>query len=297
MSRPNIIFDSQVLNAIQLCGYKLWLEFEKHYRPDTVATPFEEGDLLHKMLEMYYLAVKEHGVALLYSNEEFKSFIEKVIAFGEEYALTNKDLTPEETSAVLYQFQEYTEHYRMDGLTVLEVEKPFIINLYEGEELGIYYTGKKDLVANDPEFGIVDIDHKKAARTQRPSSLSNQFTGYAYSNNYGVEVPYVIVNKVGFQKTLSREERFRRYPLPYSKDQLERWKNNTIYWGKQYAFYIENDTWPENRTSCDKYAGCIFQPHCESVTEEARQHLLNTRFVIGEPWDVTAVLKKETSNG
>lgn len=289
--KKNIIFDGSILNEVQLCAARAQFSHELNLRPaEGPATPLEEGDLLHHILENYYNGIKNKGVELLYDNSSFDAFIEQCVSDGETYAV-NKNLLPQEVSTVIYQFQEYVKHYRMDGLTIKEVERPFIVPVYEDDEITISYTGKIDLIGDAPNFGTSIIDHKKSSRTQVPSSLSNQFTGYSFATG----IRMVIVNKIGFQKTLSPEDRFKRYPIFYTDNQIERWKKNTIWWGLQYAFYIENDTWPENRTSCDKYAGCIFTPICEASTQEAREWIMTTRFITGEPWDVTKVLREENN--
>ena len=285
--KKNIIFDSQILNCVQLCAQRTQFEFELDLRPPTTPEPFEEGDLLHKMMEAYYLGIKEGGYDLLYSDENFKAHVEYCLELGEKHSVS-LDINSAEVAAVLYQFEKYTQHFRMDGWVPLEVERPYIVPVYDSEDLSIHYCGKIDLIANIPNFGNCVVDHKKAGRTQQPSALSNQFTGYSFAT----KLPNVWVNKVGFQKTLSEEQRFRRYPLFYTEDSIKRWVRNTIFWGQQYAFYLENDTWPENRTSCDKYSGCIFEPICLSATDEAREYLMRANFVKGDKWDPTAVLKK-----
>jgi hypothetical protein len=291
MKKNNIIFDGSILNEVSLCGQKYEFSHERNLRPvEGKATPLEEGDLLHHIFEKYYKAIRDRGVEIVYDNDKFKSLIDECVAFGEEYSL-EKNLTPDEASTVIFQFQEYAKHYRMDGVSVKVVEEPFITPLHEEEDLAIFYTGKIDLIGEVPNFGPCIMDHKKAARTQVPSSLSNQFTGYSFATG----IRLVMINKVGFQKTLAPEDRFKRYPLYYTESQIQRWKENTIWWGRQLAFYIENNTWPENRTSCDKYGGCIFSPICEAGTEEAREWIIKSRFVVGEPWDVTASLSEKSN--
>lgn len=286
--KKQLLFDATILNEVQLCGMRAYFGHELNLRPPTTAVPLEEGDLLHRMLEAYYIGVKDKGVELVYNNELYKSHIDSCISLGEQHSVT-QDLSPEEVSTVIYQFQEYTDHYRMDGVIPHEVERPFIKKLYEDEDLVIHLTGKIDLIAEVPNFGLSVIDHKKASRTQAPSSLSNQFTNYSWATG----IRTVHINKVGFQKTLSREERFRRYTIYYTEEQINRWVKNVIYWGQQYSFYLETNTWPENRTSCDKYAGCIYSSICEAGTDEAREWLIKTKYVVGERWDVSGVLKEK----
>lgn len=289
--RKNIIFDSQILNSVQLCAYKTELTFGKNLQPIQKAEPMEEGDLLHKMFEFYNSKLKENP-AIVYE-DSWENLVKEATELGGRYSV-ELSLNAAEVDSVIYQFTEYTKFTRMDGVKVLEVEKPFIIELYQDDQLGIYYTGKIDRYTETPNFGLVPRDYKKAAQNRRPSSLSNQFTGYAFATwPKDANIHYVIVDKVGFQKTLPPEERFRSYPLAYTMDMIDDWKENSIWWGKQYAYFLETGTWPKNRTSCDKYGGCIFEDICASATEEARLHKLNTEFIVGEKWDPTKVLRKK----
>lgn len=291
MSRKNVIFDSQILNTLQNCAYKTDLIFNKNFTTEHKAQPLEEGDLLHKMFEFYNLGIKEHGTDIIYDNEKFEKHVQVAIEFGEKAAL-EMELSTSDASEVIFQFEKYVNFTRMDGVKILEVERAFMIELYKDDDIGVYYTGKIDRLTDTPQYGIIPRDYKKAKRTEEPTSTSNQFTGYALATwPDGALNHTVMVDKVGFQKTLTPEDRFRSYPLTYSKMMIDEWKRDTIWWGRMYAYHIENDLWPRNRTACDKYAGCFFRPHCEALDKEQQVHVLKTHFVIGEPWDVTKHLK------
>lgn len=287
--KKNIIFDSTILNAVQLCAARSFFEFELNLRPLKTATPLEEGDLLHKMMEWWYTHHMEKGIDLVYDNDLYKKVKDEVISTGEEYSVT-KDLSAEESSDVIRHFDEYLDHYRMDGIITEFVERAFLCLLYEDDELRIGYAGKIDWGGTQPSHGKCNMDHKSSKRKTDALALSNQFTAYSYFT----QTPTLIVNKVGFQKTLDVTERMTRQPLLYPPFKLERWKNNTIWWGQQYAYYLDSGTFPENRTSCDKYGGCIYQPICDSSTEEGRKMAMSAHYVQGSPWDVTKIFRKET---
>src|SRR5688572_8744661 len=87
-NKRNIRFDSTILNSVQLCALRTKFYHVDNLRLPQTAVPLETGDLLHKMLEMYYLGVKEHGTALIYSDEDFKAHVEACIAFGEQYSVS-----------------------------------------------------------------------------------------------------------------------------------------------------------------------------------------------------------------
>lgn len=282
-AEKNVIFDATLLNELQLCAFRYNLSHELNLRLPEVAEPLEEGDLLHHMMESYYKRVAEN-TSIPQSN--FDETIEKVLEDGHEHSL-GLSLPPAQVEEVKYQFIEQAKHNRLDGIVPIEVERPFIITLYNDGELGIHYAGKIDLIAEVPQFGRCVIDHKSMRRSRDPLPLSNQFTGYAYATG----LDYVIVNKIGFQKTLKPHERFRRYPLFYTQHNKELWKADTIWWGQQLAYYLETNTWPRNRTSCDKYNGCMYVDICAASSLEAMEWAMKAKYIVGKAWDASAVLK------
>ena len=291
MSRKNIILDSQILNGIQLCPQRTDFQFNQDLQPPITSEPLESGGLLHVMMESYYHDVMMCGTEITYDNKNFQDSIERAILIGETH---NKDLNlpSEVTNEIIYQFKENISHHRMDGWKILEVEKAFISELYKDEELGIYLTGKIDVIAEVPNYGVVVVDHKSSRRSQEVEPLSNQFTLYSWATG----IKTVIINKVGFQKTIPPEKRFSRHPLFYTNEQIDRWCKNTIWWCKFYVFCLENDSWPENRTSCDKYGGCIYTPICRSATNEGMIAQISNNYIKGKKWNVTEVLMKKGKN-
>lgn len=289
--RENIILDSQILNSIQMCPLRTDLSFNKDLRPLITAEPLESGDLLHKMMESYYSDLMIGGTTITYDNERFKQAVDKAIGVGELHSV-ELSILPATVSEIIYQFAENIKYHRMDGWKILEVEKPLIKELYKDDNLGIFLSGKIDVIADIPRVGISVVDHKSSKRNQDPDPLSNQFSLYSWATG----LKYVLINRVGFQKTLTPEKRFVRQQLFYTTGQLQRWEQNTIWWAKFYYFCLKNNSWPENRTSCDKFGGCIFTDICSSATEEGRTQKMISNFIVGPKWDVTKILKRDEKN-
>jgi hypothetical protein len=243
------------------------------------------------MFEFYNLVLKEYKTEILYDNDKFPQLVKACCEYG-QWASVQLNITPTECSEVIYQFDAFVKHNRMDGVTILEVERPFIIELYKDDQFSVQYTGKIDRLTETPQFGIIPRDYKKAAQKRDPGRLSNQFMGYAIATNSD----FTFVDQVGFQKTLPPDKRFIEYQLHYNKFQKEEWKKNTIWWAKQLAFFLETNTWPENRMSCHQFFSCDFIPICDATDEEVRQHLIKTKFVIGDDWDPTSVLVRKEQN-
>lgn len=292
-----IALDSQILNTVQLCGRKVNFEFLQNWRPTEKAPALEKGDLMHRMLAHYYRARKE-------GRSDFPVVVDEAVEIA-RVAATEMELTDSDVDENVKQFKEYAVFYSNDGWRPLEVERPFSKVLYRREDeeiwrlsngtivtpntpdatkevlsegLQILYEGVIDLIADTPH-GIFVVDHKTASRRSTPTKLSNQFMGYSWATgSYNF-----IVNRIGFQKTLKVEERFQRPFLSYNKQILDEWAQNAIWWTKMLVHWIDTGFFPPNFTSCDKYAGCIFQKVCESIPE-VREFKLMTNFYVGEPW-------------
>lgn len=291
-----IALDSQILNGIQLCARKVNFEFLQNWRPTEKAEALEKGDLMHRMLAHYYRG-------RMANRTDISNVIDEAVEKA-RVASIDMDLSESTVDENIKQFKEYALFYQNDGWRPLEVERPFSKVLFRrddeviwrvgdvvateatpgaektvlSEGLQILYEGVIDLIADTPH-GIFVVDHKTASRRSTPSKLSNQFMGYSWATgsfNF-------VVNRIGFQKTLSAQERFQRPFLSYNKQILDEWAQNAIYWTKMLVHYIDTGFFPPNFTSCDKYAGCIFQKVCESIPE-VREFKLQANFYVGEPW-------------
>jgi hypothetical protein len=218
---------------------------------------------------------------------EFADIVRFAISAG-EYLAVKMDLEAAVSESVIYQFSEYCKYYQHDGWHPLAVEEVGSKVLYEDEDLKIIYNFKIDLIAEKGTI-LAPWDHKTASQRKEPTSVSNQFIGYCY----GLGVDYIVVNKIGFQKTLPPKERFQRFTLQITPQRIDEWVVNSIYWAKQYLACTEADYWPMNLTSCDKYSGCIYLRQICEVAPENRLYNLERDFKIGDEWDVANALEGE----
>lgn len=286
----NVIMDGSMLNNLQACPYKFWLNHELDLVANDKSVPLEEGDLLHHMYE-FFNTVKMRDPSIVYDELRFHSALADAISHGERHCV-EQNLTPSEADEVIYQFKAHVLHEQFNGERVLEVEKPFLITLYEDEDYRIHYAGKIDLIVDKPHFGVCVKDFKKKSRTSPPEPLSNQFTGYSYAT----KIKTVIVDEVGFQKSLEPQKRFKEFPVYYTDDQWEAWKVDTIWWGHMLIYHMEENRWPRNRTSCDKYNGCVYGKICNSSTEDGRASIMNGLYTKAPHWDPTSVLARKKIN-
>ena len=277
-----VAVDSQKLDSIQSCMYMYKLRFGSGQLAGLtpLQTPdyFERGGLLHDMLEEYY-KLKKYKSRWAQNNKTHADVIESCIIVGRTKA-TKMSLDIAEVETVIDTFRQYVEHWENDGWTnVVAVENVGAKELYDSEDLQIIYEFKIDLILQINGV-LVPVDHKSAKARRDPNYLANQFKGYCW----GLGVNNLLLNEIGFQKTVKAVEKFRRHTLSYSESALVEWIKNTVWWVKFAIGMIETETFPMNYTSCDKYSGCIYKDICKA-DPEVRDYKLKTMFE-DKKWDV-----------
>lgn len=277
-----VALDSQKLNMVQNCGYKYNLTFNRDLIPVHKVDFFEKGDLMHKMLEVYY-TMHMDATSRPCSPDEWSmnKAIEICEKAGEQHAI-GLDLGIEDVDENFRVFREYVEHYWGERIITKFVEQVGSKVLYEDSELVIIYDTKIDWGVEISNYSLMPADHKTSGRRGDTVAISNQFMGYCWMMN----VNNLMVNKIGFQKTVKPSEKFSRPIMSYPIGVIDNWRINAIYWVKEILRYEQINFWPQNFTSCDKYSGCIFRPVCEGAPE-SRDHKIAQLFEISEqPWDV-----------
>ena len=265
MTQKRIIaVDSQKLDAIQSCMFMYKLRFGSGIANTSGLQPlitpdyFERGGLLHDMLEQYYKLKKYRGRWA--RNKRNHADIVRVSINVGRYKASKMSLDIAEIETVIETFIQYTAHWENDGwYDIVAIENSGSKILYEDEETIILYESKVDLILNI-NGTLVPVDHKSAKSRRDPNQLSNQFKGYCWT----LGVNNLIVNEIGFQKTLKAVDKFRRHNLSFSESTLAEWVTNSVWWIKWAIAMIENESFPMNFTSCDKYSGCIFKKICEA---------------------------------
>lgn len=277
-----IVVDSQRLNTVSQCGYKYDLTFNKRLSLPEKGEALERGDLMHKMLQTYY-SMHQH-IDRWPNDFRMTKAIEICTRVGEFFAI-KMNLPLEEVDDTIRTFKDYVAYYWGEHLVTLAVEQVGSKVLYEDEKLVILYDAKIDWIVRMKNCPVIPVDHKTSKRRGETIALSNQFMGYCWM----LGVSNIMVNKIGLQRTLKPGEKFARPILSYPPSLIEAWRQNTIWWVKQIKQFEETGFFPQNFTSCDKYAGCIYRSVCEAPPE-TRVHTASQLFDIGEEWDVGARL-------
>lgn len=282
-----LVFDSQILNAIMNCHWYTYLTFIKNLRFNHSSEVMQRGSLIHDLFERYY-KIKKHYQD---NNKDFDvdfERIQEVLSDKAREIYPEHDYSTDEGEAILKAVQQNLERWRYDGLRIISVEEPFLVKIYENDELLAYLQGKIDLVAEPPNQPATPFDHKSRARKHDETTMNNQFIGYAFATNS----EFVCVNEVGLQKILAPEDKHRRQTLSIPKGFQDRWLRNTQAWIKELDFSLQNNYWPMkiNPYICAK---CVFQDVCKSQSDNEVERKLAIHFHEVEPWDVGKKLENE----
>ena len=281
--RINIVMDISSYDTFRTCEYKYFLRYIRNKHTAERAVPLDRGTLIHLAAETYY--------ELLKKNTPYQDAVNAALSAVRTAGTISTDLDIDDILNVIDVMEEYFDFWRVadQGFQIVEVEKPFVYLLHEAEDWRIYLSGKIDLIISDNQYTNLPMDHKSYSRSYPTGRMSNQFKNYVNALNSN----FLIVNKIGLQKTVKAHEKFKRVPLTYDHIYLDKWKKNVIATIDHYVQCAADEYWPMNETSCDKYnRQCEYYEVCDSSAEKAAEYKLMTLFIDGEPWDVTKNLKK-----
>ena len=276
-TRKRIILDATMLSTIMSCGRLTDFRFNHDLQSiDGKSPSIEMGSMVHAYLEKYYGLVSQgtnkkeaHGYGMIACDIYAKS----------SECQTSSD---EDKKLAIDTCDLYYEHYKNDSWVPLEVEVVKKAEVYQDDEICLIWSAKLDLIAENSS-GIVPIDHKTMKQRRPAMSLNNQFMGQCLL----MGTRYMIVNKIGFQKSLKPSERFTREAVNYTASRMLEWQSTILpYWAKIYMMYAESNYWPPNWTHCEnKFGFCQFKNVCES-DEGMREEVIGINFKVGEKWSI-----------
>lgn len=287
MAKVNIVMDMSQYDMFLLCPYrfrnryKLNLDLSGEHRNKAL----DRGTLIHIACETYYESLK--------TGAKYDYAVDSALMKMKAAFVTESDLDNNEASHLVDTMEEYFDYWRIadQSFEILGVEEAFMYLLHEDDDVRIYLAGKIDLRIRDNQYDNLPYDHKSFSRSGPVNNLSNQFKNYcvvAKSN-------YLIVNRIGLQRTLKPQDKFIRVPLSYNHLIFDAWKKNVITNIFHYLECEATNEWPTNETSCDKFnRRCEYYEVCEASGEEAKNYKLMNNYIQVEPWDVSKVLRKSS---
>ena len=286
----NIVLDTSMLDALQLCELKFHRRYNLRLVPPKKAVPLDRGDIIHVAHEEYWKVLRN-------TRDWVKAVDSAMVAFRVAAAkcdldiidpMRSKNITST-SSYIMDVLEQNFNFWKNEDLTyeIEAVEEPFTYELYKDDDMRILMMGKIDLVFSNRYHVGVPMDHKSIDRDYGVRDFQNQFPNYSIATGSNI----VIVNRIGLQQSLKPEEKFKRIPVSYDPLKHAQWRANTIKWVFRYWENVANNDWPENRTSCDKFNRlCEYYDVCNSSGDEAKEYKLNTFFEKDKPWDVGKAL-------
>jgi PD-(D/E)XK nuclease superfamily len=283
----NLVFDMTKYDLFRLCEARY--NFRHNLNIGLAGAKSERldrGSLVHVGCEVYFQALKEH--------KHYDDAVGMALSKIREAGVISTDLDNDVINRVIEVMEEYFDYWRIadQGYEIIAVEQPFMKLLFENDDIRLYLAGKIDLVTSDNQYINMPTDHKSYDRSYTLGRMVNQFKCYCYI----LESNYLVVDKIGFQKTLKPHEKFLRPKLTFDPLYLNEWKQNVINTiVGNYLHCVSENIWPMNETSCDKFnRQCEYYAICDSSGLPAKNWKINSEYVQSEPWDVTKAMMKST---
>ena len=305
IQKKNIVIDATVMNTILSCGRLADFRFNHNFQSIRgKSNSLECGTMFHKIKEVYNkhkikgfsrdMAIAQGLIAgELYANgcPHCADVLEGKPECGhqpQEYpGVKNTPVNSEGHyigwKYVLQTATEYFEHYKNDPWIVLESEIVKAEVLYEDEDIRVMWKAKFDEIV-DTNNGIYPCDIKTQKQRREKLVLNNQFIGQCML----MKTRNMIVDNVGFQKSLSPKEKFTRELMSYSSDLLLEWQSETMpHAAYKLLEWSEAGYWPPNYTHCEnKYGNCPFVDVCKA-DRNMRAEELKLKFYRGPEWNPT----------
>ena len=291
--KVNIVLDASKIDLFETCPKRYHFRHNLNKTLPLIhkAKALDLGTLAHEGLGVYF--------TLLGEGKDYSTRMEACLMKIREFS-SNPDQSnsnPEEVDVILSAVEQSCDYWRAEdenSLEVLAVETPFAYELFSDDTVRIIISGKIDLLVNfkgigrNASYERLPIDHKTFSRESMLLRKSNQFINYCSA----VESNYIVINRIGLQKTKSPEEKFKRLPLSYDPIYIKNWKDNlTAMLLNEYLTAVASGAWVEKPTSCNKFNRlCEYYPICDSSGQDSKDHKLENEYIAVEKWDVTSKL-------
>ena len=288
IKKDNVILDATVLSSLMACERFVDFRFNKNLIPASGSgNPIEAGILVHKILEEYAKGIM-NGLSR-------KDAISIGMNAGQMLAgeLPNipQDNVKDDSGKlkevgynwIVTTMEQYFERWRNDSWTPIASEQVKRTLVYEDDDIRVLWVSKLDRLVDTFTQGVMPLDHKTMKQNRSPILLNNQFMGQCIS----AQSVRMCIDKIGFQKTLKPEEKFKREIINYNRSQLAEQIQTIGYYAKYLVDLNKHGYYPPRYVFCDKYGGCIFRKVCESVPSD-RERMLKLHFVVGDDWNPAA---------
>ena len=272
--------DNSTLSTVKRCALHAHYRYEMHWTPEDRPIYFDFGSAWHSSENALWIAVCHQHV------DQANALSIAYDAFLVKWAELGRDPNPSQT--ILEEWtprtpgiaKEMLKNYiaqRYDWLRykveLLAVEQPFVVPLDPNDHT-IFYTGRLDKVIR--EGGFVKVPEHKTTTDYRVAGdhFSQQFIdsfdpnsqveGYNHAAKviYGEEAQGVFIDAALVHK--KEHASFRMIPAYASKDRLEQWRQETLFWAQQWLQFKRVGFFPRNTNGCvDQYhKRCAYSNTC-----------------------------------
>ncbi len=267
-----LLVDSQLLSAFMKCPRYFHYRFNRHLVPVGGPGPsLNKGILTHYGLAKYYDNFKE--------KMDWKNSAHLALKDTRAKA-PELDLGADDCLLVYRTLEEYFDYRKNDIFEVLGTEIVFRKIIYEEFPLRVVTTGRIDLVTREFQSSItIPYDHKSEAQAWYYSATSNQFKIYALA----CDSPKLIVNRIGFQKSKTIQERFKRDEIFFAPGVLDEFRNVIVpYYAQKLLIAWSEDFFEPNYSACIQgNFGCMFSDKNAGVCTESpdmREQIIQVKF-------------------
>jgi hypothetical protein len=305
--KKNVIFDATLLSGMA-CGRFFDLRHNHNFMQRTgKSNSLECGSIVHTILETYFnacISKMKRADAISFALMAGQQYIQGCIHCT-DFIPSPDNLrpscghkpnsypgvhnTPADSEGyiigwkwVLETMEQYFDYYKNDFWVPLEVEVVKREIIYEDDQIRVMWKAKLDVIM-DTNQAILPMDHKTMKQNRETVDLNNQFQGQCFLTKQRS----VVINKIGFQKSLKPEQKFLRPIITYTADRLLEWQSEIIpYNAYKILEFNESGYWPPDYTRCEgKFGNCVFMDVCRA-DRNMREQELNVNFVVGPKWDV-----------
>lgn len=237
----------------------------------------DRGDFMHRIMEFYYKSSRDVELA-----------IKMVHAY-----MAESNVSVEEAEESIKVFRKYAEYYKHCDWEILKVEEPFNRVIWEGKDLTIILSGKKDLVIREPSTNLkFPVDHKTMRKRYVHPSTGNQIKAYCWDE----ETDHIWINKIGYQTTLPPEKQFERQFIEVQPDIINEWKEVTIYLAMELDQAIIQGIFPPSFNACDsrRFGRCRYYDLCKAPPN-LREWKAKSLYRIVPPHDPGGEVEEESA--
>lgn len=278
------------MNSGRLRDYKFCPELYRlknvlGYKPKESPIYWVWGRSIHKFLERLevYYAEKKYpneaivGLAIIDAMKEWGDTKDPPIDDRKFGFMTKSRLS----DLLLFISKYWIAEKEAGKIEVLSTEKTFSIQLPDGQWISgtpdnpiIKWQGSKYV----RDFKSTTKEFKYYKRGLFPN---DQFARYVYGAQelIGEKVSGFMVDI--FYMTRDKGPSFHREIIGFSKEVIDRWLNDQIYWKNAIDYSRENDNYPLNENNC---IWCPFHRVCQAQSQMGKEYVLKTEYIFA-PWD------------